>query len=76
MILRLLLRKLRKIGRAPVEHRTCNLCSKRIPNEIEAMRDHLIWSHDYEELEREFHVTKFEYEKLREGFTATSGYNN
>ena len=63
------------IGKEPVERRTCGLCLKRIPNEIIAMREHLIYEHDFEELERELKITKFEYQKLLEGFTSTKGYN-
>ena len=65
----------RTIGQAPVETRTCGLCLKRIPNEIMAMREHLIYEHEFEELKRELHITEFEYSKLLEGFTTTAKYN-
>lgn len=67
--------KHRRIGREPVEQRTCFLCGKRMPNELMGMREHLLWEHEKEEVVDKLGLTEYDYEKLLEGFHATPGYN-
>lgn len=64
-----------KIGREPVEKRTCALCHKRIDNEMMGMREHLLWEHEKEELIKELQISEYDYKMLLQGFTITPGYN-